>query len=81
LLPNPNVTELEKVRLILLYIVAKDGITAPNLRKLVGLAKLDQGHEKIIRNLANLGINSVVQVRTRLLRTVKIFKPRYRQAE
>ena len=52
-----------KMRIIALYIMSKNGISEENLNKLVTHAQLDPADKQTLLNLNNLGLNVVVDVR------------------
>ncbi|KAJ2946580.1 hypothetical protein O0L34_g12633 [Tuta absoluta] len=57
---DQTVSNYNKMRIIALYIMSKNGISEENLTKLVTHAQLDPADKQTLLNLANLGLNVVV---------------------
>ncbi len=56
LLIDANVTTYDKLRLILLYVIQRGGISEENLAKLVQHAQIPEPQAAVVRNLAALGV-------------------------
>jgi syntaxin-binding protein 1 len=62
ILLDQTVHHLDKLRIIALYVISKNGITDENLNRLVHHAQVSDDDKQTIVNIANLGINVVVDV-------------------
>lgn len=61
ILVDPNVPKSDKIRIIILYILHKNGILEENLDKLIEKARLSQDDKQTIVNLHLLGIKVLVK--------------------
>nr|XP_043067210.1 protein ROP-like [Drosophila bipectinata] len=58
-----NVSNYDKVRIIALYVMIKNGISEENLTKLFTHAQLSSKDQDMVRNLSYLGINVIADSR------------------
>merc|ERR1711881_119019 len=56
ILLDEKLNPMDKVRIVLLYIIHKGGITKDNLTKLINYANLDAQHKQIIESFNKLGL-------------------------
>lgn len=56
------VQDEDKLRIVLLYILAKNGISSDNLEKLMQHAQIQPNEKQTIENLNMLGVNVVPEV-------------------
>ncbi|KAK0172112.1 hypothetical protein PV328_005477 [Microctonus aethiopoides] len=54
---DQTVNNIDKLRIIALYVISKNGITEENLNRLVHHAQISADDKQTIMNMANLGIN------------------------
>lgn len=62
ILLDQNVSNFDKMRIIILYVISKNGLSEENLDKVLNHAQLLPLEKQAIVNLNLLGLNSVVNV-------------------
>lgn len=62
LLLDENVTNFDKMRIIILYVISKNGLSEESLNKIVHHAQLSPEEKQAIINLSLLGCNPVVRI-------------------
>lgn len=68
ILLDTTVSNYDKVRIIALYVMIKNGISEENFTKLATHAQIEQREREMILNLTHLGINVITDVRFSLKR-------------
>lgn len=63
ILLDTSVSNYDKVRIIALYVMIKNGISEENFTKLATHAQIEQREREMILNLTHLGINVISDVR------------------
>lgn len=58
-----SISNYDKIRIIALYCMVKNGITEENLRKLFSHAQIGEKEQDMVRNLSFLGVNTISDVR------------------
>ncbi|KAH8347061.1 protein ROP-like [Drosophila kikkawai] len=66
ILLDANVSNYDKVRIIALYVMIKNGISEENLTKLFTHAQLSPKDQDMVRNLSYLGINVIADSRKKV---------------
>ncbi|XP_034119264.1 protein ROP isoform X1 [Drosophila sulfurigaster albostrigata] len=66
ILLDANVSNYDKVRIISLYVMIKNGISEENLTKLFTHAQLSTKDQDMVRNLSYLGINVIADSRKKI---------------
>ena len=62
ILLDQAISNYDKVRIIALYVMTKNGITEENFTKLVTHAQIEPREREMVLNMANLGINVLSDV-------------------
>ncbi|XP_046737663.1 protein ROP isoform X2 [Diprion similis] len=70
ILLDQTVDNTDKLRIIALYVISKNGITEENLNRLVHHAQISPDDKQTIVNMANLGINVVVEGNRKKMYTI-----------
>lgn len=63
---DQTVNNMDKLRIIALYVLSKNGIPDDNLNRLIHHAQMTPDDKQTIVNMANLGLNVVVEVSQKL---------------
>lgn len=76
ILLDQNYTNFDKLRIILLFILSKNGIPEDNLNKLIHHAQMQNEERNIVLNMQNLGINILSDVGVSVAFSVHILQRR-----
>lgn len=71
ILLDQNVDHLDKLRIIALYVISKNGMNEENFNRVVNHAQISSDDKQTIINMANLGINVVVDGNRKKIYTVQ----------
>lgn len=61
-----SISNYDKIRIIALYCMIKNGISEENLRKLFTHAQIGEKEQDMVRNLSFLGANTIADVSNNL---------------
>lgn len=57
-----SISNYDKIRIIALYCMVKNGVSEDNLRKLFSHAQIGEKEQDMVRNLSLLGVNTISDV-------------------
>lgn len=66
-----SISNYDKIRIIALYCMVKNGISEDNLRKLFTHAQIGDKEQDMVRNLSFLGVNTISDVSKKKKKTLK----------